>query len=93
MSRLLYLVAYDVRHPKRLRHTLIMLKEFASGGQKSAFECYLSRAEKQEMLNRAEQLLNLEEDAFLIIQLKNRDAVDVLGKAIKPMDSLYTYLG
>ncbi len=44
MARTLYLVAYDVRRPSRLRKALRVLKDYASGGQKSAFECYLSAA-------------------------------------------------
>ena len=47
MVRDLYLVAYDIREPRRLRKMLYLLKEYASGGQKSAFECYLTAGEKK----------------------------------------------
>ncbi|MEJ2446085.1 MAG: CRISPR-associated endonuclease Cas2 [Exilibacterium sp.] len=93
MNRALYLVAYDVRHPKRLRRMLTVLKDYASGGQKSAFECYLSTAERRELLARARQTMDENEDAFLIIRLTDRDAVSTLGIAVKPADELYTYLG
>jgi CRISPR-associated protein Cas2 len=93
MSRRLYLVAYDVHSPRRLRHILLVLKDYASGGQKSAFECYLSAAEKSELIQRAEQLLDMDKDSFLLMPLMGRDAVDVLGRAIVPVDELYTYLG
>ncbi len=93
MNRLLYLVAYDVRSPSRLRRMLHLLKEYASGGQKSAFECYLSITERKELLARVEQTMDAEEDAFLLIRLTGRDAVATLGIAVKPVDQLYTYLG
>lgn len=93
MSRTLYLAAYDIRHPKRLKRMLLVLKDYASGGQKSAFECYLSNAERKELLARVEQTMDTDEDAFLVIRLTDRDSVATLGIAVKPVDELYTYLG
>ncbi len=93
MSRSLYLVAYDICKPSRLRKTLTILKDYASGGQKSAFECYLTVSERDELLFRVEQVMDASDDAFLVIKLRSREAVDVLGCAIKPSDELYTYLG
>lgn len=93
MSRELYLVAYDVRDHKRLRHTHRVLKEFACGGQKSAFECYLTETERQELVSRVEDVMDTEEDALLVIRLSDRNSVATLGIAVKPMDELYTYLG
>ena len=43
MSRKLYLVAYDVREPSRLRRALHILKDYAYAGQKSVFECWPSK--------------------------------------------------
>lgn len=93
MARQLYLVAYDVRDPKRLRLTHQVLKEFACGGQKSAFECYLTQREREELVGRVEQVIDTEEDALLVIRLTDRDTVSTLGIAVKPADELYTYLG
>lgn len=93
MQRFLYLVAYDIREPKRLRRMLLVLKDYASGGQKSAFECYLTVAERKELLSRVEQTMDEEVDAFLVIRMTDRDAVATLGIAVKPVDELYTYLG
>lgn len=93
MSRQLYLVAYDVRNPSRLRQVHKVLKEFASGGQKSAFECYLTNAERDELVERVEQCLDIAKDSLLIIRLSHRDSVSTLGIAVKPADELYTYLG
>lgn len=93
MIRQLYLVAYDIRAPKRLYRAHKVLKEFACGGQKSAFECYLTDGECKELIDRVEQCMDLDEDAFLVIALVDNDAVSTLGIAIKPADELYTYLG
>lgn len=93
MTRQLYLVAYDVRDPKRLRHTHQVLKEFACGGQKSAFECYLTQSEREELIHRVEQCLDTDEDALLVIRLAQQESVATLGIAVPPADELYTYLG
>jgi len=93
MSRMLYLVAYDVSNPKRLRQTLHVVKGYAGGGQKSAFECYLSTSERKALLHQIEQTIDTDEDSFMVIRLTSRDAVSTLGIAVKPYDLLYTYLG
>lgn len=93
MKRKLYLVAYDIRQPKRLRRMLTVLKDYASGGQKSAYECYLTAAEKAELVGRVTATMDLDVDSFAIVPLISRDAVDTLGIGVKPQDELYTYLG
>ncbi len=93
MIRTLYLAAYDIRNPARLRRMLRVLKDYACGGQKSAFECYLSASERRELLARVKQEMDEDVDAFLVIRLANRDAVATLGIGVKPADELYTYLG
>jgi CRISPR-associated protein Cas2 len=93
MKRQLYLVAYDIRNSKRLRQTHKVLKEFACGGQKSAFECYLTQPEREELVSRVERCMDINEDALLVIRLVARNSVATLGIAVKPADELYTYLG
>lgn len=93
MQRQLYLVAYDIRDPKRLYRMLYILKEYASGGQKSAFECYLSDGEKKELLDRCMQVMLCEEDALLVMRLKNQEEINILGKAVHPINEDYTYIG
>jgi CRISPR-associated protein Cas2 len=93
MARTLYFVAYDVRRPSRLRLALRVLKDYASGGQKSAFECYLSPGEKKELMDRIQSVLDLTVDAFVVVRMAERRTTAVLGKAIQPLDELYTYIG
>lgn len=93
MARQLFLVAYDVRNPKRLRQALYILKDYASGGQKSAFECYLSAGEQRELIDRMADILNLDMDAFVIARMSSRECAGLLGKAVQPVDELYAYIG
>ena len=46
MASPLYIVAYDISDHKRLQRVCQLLKDYAVGGQKSAYECYLSPADK-----------------------------------------------
>lgn len=78
-----YLVAYDVADPKRLRQTYRALHGFGDAIQYSVFICDLSRTEKQQMIVRLTQLLNLKHDRVLIADLGEtaagtRSAIDVL---------------
>jgi CRISPR-associated protein Cas2 len=41
MQRILYLVAYDICHPRRLARALKIVRAYATGGQKSVHECWL----------------------------------------------------
>ena len=93
MARMLYFVAYDVRQPSRLRATLNVLKDYASGGQKSAFECYLTPAEHKALLERIRAVLNPEVDAFVMTRIPDRKAAATLGKALRPLDEFCIYFG
>ncbi len=89
----LCLVAYDVRSPKRLRKILHLVNDYASGGQKSVKECYLSRPDMQSLIKRALEILDRDHDSFMIIPLVNNNALYLLGKARMPLSSDYIYLG
>ena len=87
--RKLYLAAYDIAQPKRLRQFLKLLREFSGNGQKSVFECWLSCAEKKELTQRAHELMELDEDRFILFLLHARLPVITLGKAIAPVDETF----
>lgn len=86
MNRRLYLAAYDVRNPRRLRLSLELVKAYATGGQKSAYECWLSESEKTNLLHDMALVLEEGEDRFLLIGLDPRAHVRTLGKAAPPVD-------
>ncbi|PXF28686.1 CRISPR-associated protein Cas2 [Pokkaliibacter plantistimulans] len=89
----LYIAAYDVRDPSRLRQALYVLKDFASGGQKSVFECYLTPAEKRLLLSRIREVINENIDAFLLVRLPAPHRIEVLGQGILPLNDEWMIIG
>ena len=93
MTRKLYLVAYDIRKPKRLRRALHILKDYATSGQKSVFECWLNAKEKLALESRLKSVLNLNSDSVLFTSLRKTHPVRSLGIAPMPEDTPFIYLG
>ncbi|MCX8049877.1 MAG: CRISPR-associated endonuclease Cas2 [Methylohalobius sp.] len=91
-NRDLYLVAYDVREPSRLRAALYLTRRYATGGQKSVHECWLTEAEKGELITELCQVLE-EEDSLLLLRLDPRQTVTTLGRAVAPSDPDWFYVG
>ena len=92
-QRALYIAAYDVSNDARLRDALRVLKGFASGRQKSVFECFLTDAEKRVLLREVRAVLDEIEDRFFLIRLEPRGTVHTLGKAVRPLDLAWYYVG
>lgn len=92
-DRDLYLAAYDVRDTRRLRASLELVRGYATGGQKSAYECFLTQSEHSALLHDMSLLLDEDEDRFLLLRLDPRARVHTLGCAEVPMDSPYFYIG
>ena len=92
-QRTLYIAAYDVSDQRRLREALKLLKGYASGRQKSVFECFLTMAERRELLAGVRSVLDSEEDRFVLLRLDARGKVRTLGKAVEPVDPPWFYVG
>ena len=92
-NRQLYLAAYDVSCPRRLRKALYVLRGFASGGQKSVFECYLTPAEKACLLDEIASVIDPIEDRFILLRLLGAKHIRTLGKAVLPQDGSFFYVG
>ena len=92
-DRDLYLAAYDIADDKRLRRALFLVKGYATGGQKSVFECFLTEAEKRRLLVNMDEILEDKEDRFALIRLDPRATVYALGIAIAPEDPPFFYYG
>ena len=92
-KRSLYIAAYDISDPSRLRHALHVLKGYSSGGQKSVFECFLTDAEKACLLAEVQSVIDVTEDRFLLVRLDPRMKVRVLGIAVEPVDPEFFYVG
>ena len=92
-TRVLYLAAYDIACPSRLRTALRILKGYASGRQKSVFECFLSPGERRALLAEMREVIDATQDRFLLLRLEPRGKFRVLGIAVKPIDPPWFYIG
>ena len=88
-QRQLYLAAYDISDPGRLRRGLKVLRRYASGGQKSVFECFLSATEKAALLHAIDAVIEPTEDRFFLVRLDRQSKVQALGIAVRPLDPPY----
>lgn len=91
--RALYLVAYDISHPRRLAKALQVVKEYATGGQKSVHECFLSPAEKAAMKRSLRSVIRPGEDSVVFVRLDPRARPRTLGIAVPPRDDAFLYVG
>jgi CRISPR-associated protein Cas2 len=92
-TRQLYLAAYDISSNKRLRKALYVLRGYASGGQKSVFECFLTPAEKAQLLEAIAEVIDPKEDRFILLNLIGVSYTHILGKAVLPQDGSFYYVG
>ena len=92
-QRQLYLAAYDVACPKRLVAALKILRAYATGGQKSVHEIYLTAAERTALMEDMSALLDLDTDRFLLLRLDPRSQVLTKGQGTAPSDPDYFYVG
>ncbi len=88
-----YLAAYDIRHPRRLRLALRVLRDYALGRQKSVFECPLDDHESTELIQRIEKVIDPNEDRFALVRLDQRCANHALGKGVPLELSDIFYIG
>ena len=92
-ERDLYLAAYDVAAPGRLATALKIVRGFATGGQKSVHEIWLTVAEKAVLLHSLAAVLDAVEDRFFLLRLDPRSTVFTLGCGQEPADHGFFYLG
>ena len=92
-DRQLYVIAYDIREPRRLRRALYIMKDYAWGGQKSVFECFLTSAEKRELCERIRRTINEDEDSLLAFRVPEHKTIQGLGIACLPRDEPLFYVG
>ena len=92
-KRVLYIAAYDVSEPARLRKVHHVVKRFATGGQKSVFECFLTPAEREELLVDVRELLDEDEDRMALLRVEQRTRPMLLGIAVPASDPDFYYVG
>lgn len=69
MSRRRYLVAYDIREPKRLRQIAKTMAAYGERLQYSLFICDLTKAELIGLRSDSESIMNLKVDSVVLVDL------------------------
>jgi CRISPR-associated protein Cas2 len=93
MQRDLYLVAYDVRDPARLRRVRREVAGYATGGQKSARECLLSARDRDDLVGRLRRALDPALDRAHLVRLRRDVTVWTLGRAVPPHTGPFCFVG
>lgn len=88
-QRQLHLVAYDIADARRLDAVMMCVRAHATGGQKSVYECFLTPAERGQLLADLALLIDEETDRLLLLHLDPRPKVVTLGIAVPPVDPPY----
>ena len=92
-KRALYIAAYDVASPRRMRQVHRVVKACATGGQKSVFECFLTPRERERLLVQVRRRIDEREDRFALLRVEERTAPVLLGVATPPADPDFRYVG
>lgn len=71
-ARQLYLVAYDIADHKRLARVHRAMLGWKVGGQKSFYECWLTRAELVALIRELTDLIDPQADRIHVFQLDTR---------------------
>ncbi len=85
-NRKLYLVAYDFSGGSQRRHALALCREHATGGQKSAHECWLTEQEHRILMKRLNRVIRDDNDSVFSVSLDQRQQVFCIGSAVLPLD-------
>lgn len=80
MPRNLYLIAYDISEPAALRKILKLIKSYAIGGQKSFYECWMTKQELKAFLGDVIELIDAQTDSVMIFQLDSRLKLQIEGQ-------------
>lgn len=71
-ERTLYLIAYDIAEPHRLAQVHKLLNGWKVSGQKSFYECWMTAAERIQVMNTLAGLIEADEDRVHLFQLDPR---------------------
>jgi CRISPR-associated protein Cas2 len=67
--RLVYIVTYDISHPKRLRQVYSLMRGYGDHLQLSVFRCELTPRERVELLSKLTGVVKHDEDQVLLFPL------------------------
>ncbi len=92
-ARSLYIAAYDIAEPRRLRRVHLSVKAHATGGQKSAYECFLTPRERDGLIAEVRGIIDESEDRFAMLRVQERARPIIRGTATPPADPDFYYIG
>lgn len=81
MARTLYLVAYDISHPRRLSRVCRYFKSYRVAGQKSVPEIWVTPAELAHIQHELRQMIDPGQDRLQLIALDPRMKPRCIGLA------------
>jgi len=82
--RRLVLAAYDISSARRLKRALKLCTAYASGGQKSVHECWVTAGERAALCGGLDKICQAETDAWMVVDLSATPTVFNLGHAHPP---------
>ena len=89
MDERIYIVAYDIRSPKRWRRVFKLMHGFGDWLQLSLFQCRLGSRRRAELEAALDEEIRQGEDHILILDLGPADRVELslksLGRVFTPM--------
>ncbi|GAQ95559.1 CRISPR-associated protein Cas2 [Thermodesulfovibrio aggregans] len=91
--RTLFIIAYDITDERRLAQIRYFLKGYSTGGQRSVYECYLTKEELKFIISKLKRMIFPYEDRVHIFRVDGRSRVITLGIAVPPSDPSYFYIG
>jgi CRISPR-associated protein Cas2 len=80
-ARRLVIAAYDIASPRRLKRALKHCTDFATGGQKSVHECWVTDAERRTLCAGLEKICDPVSDRWMVADVGARPGVITLGRA------------
>lgn len=90
MDEHLYLVAYDIRDPKRWRRVFRVMKGYGEWLQLSVFQCRMSRKRHAELIALLDGIFQHDDDHVVLIDVGAVKAVEPkvvsLGKDFQPVE-------
>jgi CRISPR-associated protein Cas2 len=89
MDARLYVIAYDIRDPKRWRKVFKTMHGYGDWLQLSVFQCRLSRRRRIELEAALKEIIHHDQDHVLVLDLGDAERVDLrvtsLGKTFAPV--------
>jgi CRISPR-associated protein Cas2 len=79
MARRRYLIAYDIRNPKRLRRVCTIMKDYGVRLQYSVFLCDLSEMELLRWRSQIHEAVDLQADSVIHVDLGRCEAASAIA--------------